>query len=162
MIDLLYQITHDIDWFCVINHVPIHIASNGGRIPDFYFNRRMLFRVQNFVEQLPMIGDAEPIDSDVVHQEYSRGLVKNSESQREDYYRSFMEMACRGFYSYDRIDIGEGRSRYILVAKPKIPLNELFGMEIFTHMPSIRMQNFNENLLYIDDLVELMNRNENR
>lgn len=29
-----YQATHDIDWFCICHGHPVHVASNGGYVPE--------------------------------------------------------------------------------------------------------------------------------
>ena len=36
MYNIQYQYTHDIDWFFLIGNIPIHCASNGGRVPNIY------------------------------------------------------------------------------------------------------------------------------
>lgn len=72
-IDKKYQITHDIDWFAVINEKPCHFASNGGEIPkEIHISLR---KIQTQVEFLPLekkyrIGDAKWIKK-VLQEDYT-------------------------------------------------------------------------------------------
>lgn len=120
-----YQRTHDIDWFCMIDSVPVHIASNGGLIPPDILAREN-FAVQTEVYNMPCIFSEDDV---VVREEYIRARAfSNNRNFSKDAYRSyvksFVDMARKGFVSLDRIDVGEPveRSedeRYIVVAYPK-------------------------------------------
>lgn len=120
-----YQRTHDIDWFCMIDSVPVHIASNGGLIPPDILAREN-FAVQTEVYNMPCIFSEDDV---VVREEYIReSAFSNNRNFSKDAYRSyvksFVDMARKGFVSLDRIDVGEPveRSedeRYIVVAYSK-------------------------------------------
>ena len=43
----------DIDWFVCINNTPIHIASNGGQIPQNTYRIRELEEIYNHVLSMP-------------------------------------------------------------------------------------------------------------
>lgn len=118
-----YQRTHDIDWFCMIDSVPVHIASNGGLIPPDILAREN-FAVQTEVYNMPCIFSEDDV---VVREEYIRDRVFGqniSEEAYRSYVKSFVDMARKGFVSLDRIDVGEPAEcsedeRYIVVAYPK-------------------------------------------
>ena len=42
----------DVDWFCLVNGVPTHIASMGGEIPSLFRDREKLRRQQDMVANL--------------------------------------------------------------------------------------------------------------
>ena len=136
----IYMSTHDIDWFCCINHVYIHVASAGCKLPEIYrtMNYQILKSFLNRALSLPIISDY------VLNENYiNQYLINNGEEDFEHefyddseddiflhdepkimrlYSRSFVEMARRGFYSFDKSE-GEN-DNYHLVAKPTIALQE--------------------------------------
>lgn len=91
--------TRDIDWFCAINGIYVHIASAGGRIPDRINNRRVLRPIQRAVETLENINTV-----DEVH--INDDALQRIDVNREYYLPSFIRMARKGFYSFDRTNIG--------------------------------------------------------
>ena len=131
-----YQYTHDIDWFCVFKNRPIHLASNGGLLPATY-NIKDIVKIQHIVSGMPTICDY------TLNESYVKGVVKqlsmtHLEDLSEDeekllypesmnfmgkqlsikekaYCWSFIEMAQKGFYSYDR---SVDDNMYYLVASP--------------------------------------------
>lgn len=120
-----YQRTHDIDWFCKIGSMPVHIASNGGLIhPDIL--SRENFAVQTEVYNMPCIFSEDDV---VICETAIRNIIfpndqNFSEEAYGSYIKSFIVMARKGFISLDRIDIGETAEcsedeRYIVVAYPK-------------------------------------------
>ena len=48
-----YMQTHDIDWFCIVNGVYIHLASAGGILPKGFRNRESLRTLQYHVVNAP-------------------------------------------------------------------------------------------------------------
>lgn len=170
-----YCFTTDIDWFCVINGTPIHVASGGSHLPSFMKRRtieKILLDVWT-VLKLPIQFDYE------LNQEYLFNHVVNTGyeylendslfSNMKDidksiflheesltmclYARSFVEMARRGFYSFDKT---ENSSYYHLVARP------IGG---YVDSRRIQLSSFNvEGLVFKDlsslnqvSLVELLN-----
>ena len=120
-----YQRTHDIDWFCKIGSMPVHIASNGGLIPPNILSREN-FAVQTEVYNMPCIFSEDDV---VICETAIRNIIfpndqNFSEEAYGSYIKSFIDMARKGFVSLDRIDIGETAEcsedeRYIVVAYPK-------------------------------------------
>lgn len=128
----------DIDWFCYINGCPIHVASNGGELP------RNLYTQENLIKTLDIVQATEPVCDWEVNKKFVKTRNENynyineiEESDRDDfllpdkeisnitdykglsskeiaYSWSFIEMARRGFFSFDRV---EGNN-YRLVAYP--------------------------------------------
>lgn len=128
-----YQHTHDIAWFCKIGKCYCHFASYGALLPDFANDSRRNKELQKYVltELVPKI----PSSSVYINEEYIKRRVKKCYTQwdeslrinpREEYIRCFVEMAIRGFWSYDRDVLLETEShenkmsnKYVLIARPK-------------------------------------------
>lgn len=132
----------DIDWFCFINGCPIHVASNGGELPN------NLYSDENLISAFNAARAIEPIHKWDINQEfinsrhesysYINGIEENEQDdfllpefiERKEYGNlssehiayswSFIEMAKRGFFSFDRVD----ENRYRLIAHPVITQNE--------------------------------------
>lgn len=161
MYSIEYQLTHDIDYFFIQDFgdeaKPIHIASNGGVIPDRLGSMSFIQNCQKQAFALPMQFDY------VLNMEYLNQLntedfpsieeIAESGFMNTDHYTqfdnlnlhhhaklyaySFVEMARRGFWSFDRLTDGSGEDMlnsgdraniYQLVASPKIPENGDFNM----------------------------------
>lgn len=154
MYSIEYQLTHDIDYFFIQDFGdearPIHIASNGGVLPDRLGSMAFIQNCQNQAYSLPMQFDyvlnmnylnqlnAEdfPLEEDVAESGFLQTEHYNQFNDRVDlpfhlkvYAYSFVEMARRGFWSFDRLteystqDMYNARnlsSVYQLVAYPKI------------------------------------------
>jgi len=52
MYRLAYQYTHDIDWFCRIKEMPVHLASNGGILPQRSYTIKKLVTLQHKVANM--------------------------------------------------------------------------------------------------------------
>ena len=141
MYPLQYQATHDIDWFATINEHPVHLASNGGHLPsDSYTvsklvavqhkvaNMQTTFRyeideefLQNYLDEDGFYPDVNEMSDEEfrmiiperveINRNYSRSLMA--------YTWSFIDMAMKGFLSFDRIRNEDGIDIYHLVAWPK-------------------------------------------
>ena len=126
-----FQLSHDIDLFCKIGSSYCHFATNGGLIPDIINDRKYLGNTKQFIlQELHEIVTDEDI---YINEEYVTKRVNYSYSHwnqelgmdfKKEYLRSFLEMARKGFLSYDRDIIPENYQRnssgdiYILIAKP--------------------------------------------
>ena len=154
MYDIDYQVTHDIDYFFVMQTMemtkPIHIASNGGVMPDKLGSMAFIQKSQNDAFNLPSQFDYE-LNMDYLNQlnaedfPMEENLAESGFLQTEHYTQfndridlpfhlkvyaySFVEMARRGFWSYDRLteystqDMYNARnlsSVFQLVAYPKV------------------------------------------
>lgn len=122
--DLNYMLNHDIDWFCIINGVYVHVASAGGIIPESMRDRDELRKLQHNVSVAPDIFADEDI-------EYNEQFLNNhfpEAKERADYVRSFREMARKGFVSMDRTNWTNPDSNiYHVVCRPKrnvVPINQ--------------------------------------
>ena len=132
----------DIDWFCFINGCPIHVASNGGELP------RELYTAKGFMNAFNAVQAAEPSCKWEINKEFvnsrldAYNYINEIEKEERDsfllpefierkeygdlsskqiaYSWSFIEMAKRGFFSFDRVD----ENRYHLVAFPAVPCAE--------------------------------------
>ena len=189
MINVSYQLTKDIDWFCIINGYPVHVASNGDRLPKFIRSYRQLLESQRRVSIIPSDLDFEVnrrivLDRDVELESLGESfndyfpeasnLLGDNEfnNTQKAYYWRFVMMAEKGFYSFDKIDIGQHDTRYRLVAWPKCKykcnlkcdcmlfyqrymFDFLRSEGLFVHISSINMSNINS--LYSIDLVQKIN-----
>ena len=96
--DINYMITHDIDWYCVINGLNVHVASAGGMLPENMRDRDELRLLQHNVSKAQFLFS----ENEIV---YNEGFLNShfpDGKAREDYVRSFRDMARKGFVSMDR------------------------------------------------------------
>ncbi|MEE1407245.1 MAG: hypothetical protein U0K42_08240 [Bacteroidales bacterium] len=108
--------TRDIDWFCAINGVYVHVASAGGDIPRIINDRNVLRPCQRAVEALEDINTDEEVH---INDAFLRRMNVNLES----YLPSFVRMAKKGFYSFYRTNINDpDDDHYHLVAWPTHPV----------------------------------------
>lgn len=49
---------HDIDWYCLVNQKPVHIASMGGMIPRSFHDRAKLRELQRKVAEMKPFTEA--------------------------------------------------------------------------------------------------------
>lgn len=123
-----YQRTRDIDWFFRTGNRFIHVASNGGKLPNFVNNVNRLRNEQAAVSLLNNIKDVQVDITDYVNvrtqasveEVQKNNIMVDINQLRESYLSSFVAMAQKGFYSFDRALNDE--SKYILVCGPKTPI----------------------------------------
>lgn len=153
MYRLDYQFTHDIDWFCKVNGNPVHLASNGGTLPHRSYTIKNLVALQHkvanmqqgfkcavnveYLEEYLQRGGYYSELGNISQEELRERLPKRFEITSEVaelsntillYSWSFIEMAKRGFCSFDR---REEDGLYHLVAWPVDYDNHQFDKEIF-------------------------------
>lgn len=130
----------DIDWYCLVNGIPTHIASMGGSIPAKFRDRERLRRQQDMVAHLTssmeirlnmeQIGSLtangyEYLDDQMIRnaiEEVNRNhpgfeFLKNYSLAIRLFAATFVEKARRGFRSYARQEDVD-RNVYVLVAEP--------------------------------------------
>ena len=111
---IVYQRSHDIDWFARKGSVMIHAMSFGGLLPSSVNQWTTNLNMMRKAYQLPM-GDVE-----VAYSEYADRMMKeenvDGEADRERFLRHFADMAKRGFWSFDR-DL-QDENLYHLIARP--------------------------------------------
>lgn len=106
---LAYQLAKDIDWFFCSGGIPVHVASAGDILPEEINDRESLRELQRVVYTLPYIWTTEDL---IFNEEFLGNYVERmttsypefftAEEWRDNYLRSFAEMARRGFVSLDR------------------------------------------------------------
>ena len=137
-----YQRTRDIDWFFRKGNRCYHVASNGGLLPDFVNDVLRLREEQANVSSLDNI--YESIDDVNLNHQYVNERIKriieqyriynneqeipSIEEMKKAYLKSFIEMAKKGFYSYDRAL--EGDSKYVLICGPQEPILKIEGLQL--------------------------------
>ncbi len=120
----IYQVTHDIDCFFVMNGWPIHFASNGGVLPGKLGTISDLQDMQIAAQELPMQYDFElnwvyldtlnsedfPTEEEMAETGFLNtehftqfNNIENIPFHVKLYVHSFVEMAKRGFWSFDRL-----------------------------------------------------------
>ena len=139
----------DIDWYCLVNGVPTHIASMGGSIPAVFRDREMLRRHQDMVAQIipfmevrlnvelvetltasgydylgnPMLCEAI---NEANRNHPGFGYLNDYELPVRLFASTFVEKARRGFRSYARRENVEG-NEYVLIAEPAMANNDVFA-----------------------------------
>lgn len=129
------QITRDLDIFFSDNKKLIHLASGGGRLPN------VLAATDSANEQIieSISGIFSEFEIDI-----NPGLIQLlglNEDGLNNYLVSFVEMAKKGFYTYDKTNIDEKDDMtFHLVAKPtsKISLSSLYEKYQIKHITDIQ------------------------
>lgn len=113
-----YYESHDIDWFCVVNGVYIHVASAGGIIPNVVNDDERLRAIQHQVAVLPYICDEDVIAYN--EQAIANIVNMNNAKAKSQYLASFKEMARKGFVSIDKTNIDDRTdNHYHIVCRPR-------------------------------------------
>lgn len=158
-----YQRTRDIDWFFQYHGRNIHVASNGGKLPEFVNDIHRLRKEQAEVSLLEDIEDIsirvndEYVDSRMAILRQFDSTKQDEEerlSSKNDYLRSFVDMAKKGFYSYDRALDDE--YKYVLICSPvdfKYVENETHFLDANEEIEFTEDHNesFHVNTLYQDE-----------
>lgn len=132
---LLEQHSRDLDIFLSDGSKLIHIASAGGSLPKSILNSDVYN--DNILSSISQIDSNSNFEVDI-NPNLSEILDLN-ENGIENYVKSFVDMARKGFSSYDKTRIGNFEDQtFHLVAKPSSPTN-----------PNILFENYelNENLI---------------
>lgn len=149
-------IEQDIDWYCLINGRPAHIASMGGMIPKKYRDRKELRLQQESVAKIKPFAKVRLNEAAILTQitqgyeylqdELIREAVVNANRDNPGFAylegydlpirlfaSTFVEKARRGFRSFARRDGSEG-NEYILVAEPSDPVDYKEGEQQLTEL----------------------------
>lgn len=122
-----YYANSDIDWFCQINGVNIHVASMGHALPKGV--EQTLHVVYEQVSKIEMVkwGGKESL---WYNEELLREVVKIEGNQAmARYLATFVVMARKGFYSFAPLTTDPTDNDYYLVAKPvSYKFNEIEGI----------------------------------
>lgn len=140
----------DIDWYCLINGKPTHIASMGGMIPKSFRDREKLRTLQDAVAGIEPFSEVrlnlENIQSqiekgyDYLQDEMIRRALEEANANNSGFMyldgqalairlfaSTFVEKARRGFRSFARREDTDG-NEYILIAEPASPIEYLPGV----------------------------------
>lgn len=129
-----YLRSRDIDWFCVIDGIYVHIASAGGLLPVEINDMEILRSNQRFVCELADIFTEEEIE---VNRTFLAARFGNQDGGNQDggnqateyYLESFLSMARKGFVSLDRTNLADqDDNTYHVVCKPQHP-RQISGLE---------------------------------
>ena len=138
----------DIDWYCLINGRPTHIASMGGMIPKQFRDRGKLRMLQNAVAGIEPFAEIK-LNLDYIKTQIEKGyeylqdeMIRKviEEVNKNDpgflyldgnelavrlFASTFAERARRGFRSFARGGV-EGKE-YVLIAEPVSPVTYKAG-----------------------------------
>lgn len=111
------MLTRDIDWFCIVNGIFVHLASAGGILPMSFRNRDTLRTLQHNVAMAPYLFEEEDV---VDNEAFLNQRFADNRKGRESYVVSFREMARKGFVSMDRTNLQNPYdNRYHIVCMPR-------------------------------------------
>ena len=112
-----YMFTHDIDWFCIVNGIYVHLASAGGLLPLSFRDRETLRALQHNVAVATYLYEEEEI---AYNEEFLNQRFANNNKGRASYVVSFRDMARKGFVSMDRTFLtNPGDTHYHIVCWPR-------------------------------------------
>lgn len=111
------MLTRDIDWFCIVNGIYVHLASAGGILPMSFRDRDTLRTLQHNVAMAPYLFEEEDV---VDNEAFLNQRFADNRKGRESYVVSFREMARKGFVSMDRTNLQNPYdNRYHIVCMPR-------------------------------------------
>lgn len=133
---------NDIDWYCLVNGRPAHIASMGGMIPEQFRDSEQLWSNQTTVAKIEPFAEVR-LNIEVIESQVAKGYeylqdqsirmaVENANMHHPGFVflegyelavrlfaSTFVEKARRGFRSFARLE-GEKGNVYVLIAEPAI------------------------------------------
>ncbi len=145
-----FYLTSDIDWFCCINGVNVHVASMGRMVPKAI--EKNLDVIYEQVSRIPMadLNENYWFNRMILEQ----WLMINETVEVARYLCSFSVMARKGFYSFAPITLDPTDDDYYLMAKPdpaiahatvndicsiELPNLQLNEFEAFQAVPLVRL-----------------------
>lgn len=166
-----YLSTHDIDLFFRRGNRAIHCATNGGMIPGMLNQikrineaKRMAWNLPDFIPVEHLVINEEHIEDVVGRQrQFLQRMAEENETElqyfdqdlcRDLYLSSFLQMAVKGFQSYDRKISGSQNGRndeslysdYILVARPSEEYTEILLDNHVANHQDLPLIDISENL----------------
>lgn len=137
---LIFQRTHDIDWFAKSGDIYIHAMSFGGLLPVSVNNRsrndnilRRVYKSLTVMPELELIWNEQYLKNRIGPQS---GSEEDYQRKRKRYLIHFNEMARRGFCSFDR-DLKDERIYHLIVRPKNLLLSNWHGGVI----PDIPVEN---------------------
>jgi hypothetical protein len=130
---IIEQQTRDIDVFLKDNNKLIHIASAGGRLPQFLAENDITNEL--IINQRNTFSENYEVE---INQNLNQILNLETQNDLENYLADFIFMAKCGFYSYDKSKLGDFEdTNFHLVAWPGRKINENKNPLIFEKIISI-------------------------
>lgn len=159
---------HDIDWYCLVNGHPTHIASMGGMIPEqfrdseqLWLNQTTVAKIEPFAEirlNLEAIKNQVSNGYDYLQEQGIRLAVENANREHLGFVflegydlavrlfaSTFVEKARRGFRSFARLE-GQKGNVYVLIAEPAKPTDYYKG-ELKLETLGCKLENKGERIL---------------
>lgn len=184
MITEKFQKLNDIDWFCILDGTPIHVASAGDLLPDMYADYKSVAFMKSILKSiltLPLVFcyklNDNYLDNHVLNEGYEylgehdnpigqdmdddwlNIMTHNEPLPKKLYSTSFVEMARRGFYSFDKTENKEGE--YHLVAYPLNGTIDVQSIDV-PYVENANLDFTNPYSLVNIRLVELINQSHER
>lgn len=111
------MLTRDIDWFCIVNGIYVHLASAGGILPSSFRDRDMLRTLQHNVAVAPYLFKEDDI---VENEDFLNQRFADNPKGKASYVVTFRDMARKGFVSMDRTNLLDpSDNHYHIVCMPR-------------------------------------------
>ena len=124
---LIEQHSIDLDIFLIDSDKIIHLASGGGLIPE-----RLTYS-DAYNSQILQGTSQDKTELEIEINPNLRELLNLTEDELSTYLTSFISMAKRGFYSFDKTKLGNFEDQtFHLVAKPKSQIKPFVIYEKYT------------------------------
>lgn len=153
-----YLYSMDIDWFCIINRIFVHIASAGGFLPDEVNDREKLRENQSLVNRMDYIFNDNQIIINWAFLHARFGYEDGSDENIRNYLESFISMSRKGFVSLDRTNLEDPNDNtYHIVCMPNkiITLSDDFSLcEYKSNNPNLLNQ-VNQNISLLEEITPL-------
>lgn len=168
-----YLLSYNIDWFCLIGKKWIHCSSQGGLLPNFADDSRLLPQLQALLNIIPTYSDETDVSVNeaLIRQRFERHISILQELSAEDqmnvnieqvyhnfrlnYIDSFVEMAQKGFHSYVRVNIDDiTDNSTVLVAKPTDEASLNLYRDISSIIESVNITEFAESSKPLQKYIE--------
>lgn len=153
-----YLYSMDIDWFCIINGILVHVASAGGFLPDEVNDRDKLRKNQSLVNRMDYIFNDNQI---VINWAFLRarfGYEDGSDENIRNYLESFIKMSKKGFVSLDRTHLEDPNDNtYYIVCMPNkiITLSDTFNLCKYKSNNPNLLNQVNQNISLLEEITPL-------
>lgn len=144
----------DIDWFCRINNVNIHVASMGRNIPSILSDKKLalIYEEVSAIEMVELNRDAVWYNDELLR----RKLQLEDVNSIGRYLSSFVVMARKGFYSFAPITVDPTDTKYYLMAKPIQNADRVINAIPVIDVPELDVREIDADTSIV--LVELINQ----
>lgn len=153
-----YYECSDIDWFCTINGINIHVASMGRDLPQCIEKTLpLVYKQVSEIEMAPwQKGEGFWLNTDVVR----RWCQLGDPYDIARYLSSFVVMARKGFFSFAPVTPDITDNDYYLMAKPTEVVNHQIEGLVSFEIPDLKL-NYLESTTAVR-IVDLINQTRKR